>query len=73
MIPRFNPGVNPEPEQLFCPVPTPTLPLVSMRTFFRTACSFPRPDPEQLYGSRGPNRGGPERRRRIASANPQKP
>ena len=54
MLSRFRPGVNPDPEQLFCPVPMPTLPLVSMRTFFRTASSFPRPDPEQLYGSRGP-------------------
>ena len=37
----------------------PTLPLVSMRTFFRTARSFPRPDPEQLYGSRRPDPGRP--------------
>ena len=54
---RFRPGSQPRLEQLFCPVPMPTLPLVSMRTFSRTSCCFParsrtiirfpRPDPEQ--------------------------
>ena len=57
MMSRFRPGSQPRLEQLFCPVPMPTLPLVSMRTFSRTSCCFParsrtiirfpRPDPEQ--------------------------
>jgi hypothetical protein len=38
---RFRPGSQPRLEQLFCPVPMPTLPLVSMRTFSRTSCCFP--------------------------------
>jgi hypothetical protein len=73
MMSRFRPGVNPDPEQLFCLVPIPTLPLVSMRTFSRTFRCSPAPIPNNYTVPEAPIRGGPERRRRIASANPQKP